>query len=109
MTHRNPEDNALRGATEPRTLAEACDLVTTPDLDVSADGMFGQYGGAHLPPQLAGPMAEVARAYAEARQDPEFYAEYRRLLRDAVGRPCYLLRGSWIRQDQGVLTGRSWA
>ncbi|MWD31126.1 tryptophan synthase subunit beta, partial [Aquicoccus sp. SCR17] len=54
MTHRTPEDNALRGATEPRTLAEACDLVTTPDLDVSADGMFGQYGGAHLPPQLAG-------------------------------------------------------
>ena len=90
MTHRNPEDNALRGAPEPRTLAEACDLVTTPDLDVSADGMFGQYGGAHLPPQLAGPMAEVARAYAEARQDPEFYAEYRRLLRDAVGRPSPL-------------------
>ncbi|MFD8740958.1 tryptophan synthase subunit beta [Streptomyces sp. NPDC059618] len=90
MTHRNPEDNALRGAAEPRTLAEACDLVTTPDLDVSADGMFGQYGGAHLPPQLAGPMAEVARAYAEARQDPEFYAEYRRLLRDAVGRPSPL-------------------
>ena len=90
MTHRNPEDNALRGATEPRTLAEACDLVTTPDLDVSADGMFGQYGGAHLPPQLAGPMAEVARAYAEARTDPEFYAEYRRLLRDAVGRPSPL-------------------
>ncbi|MBU8794017.1 hypothetical protein [Micrococcus luteus] len=23
--------------------------------------------------------------------------------------PRYLLRGSWIRQDQGVLTGRSWA
>ncbi|MHD0175308.1 tryptophan synthase subunit beta, partial [Corynebacterium diphtheriae] len=41
----------------------------------SADGMFGQYGGAHLPPQLAGPMAEVARAYAEARQDPTFSAD----------------------------------
>nr|WP_316249052.1 hypothetical protein [Brachybacterium sp. Z12] len=32
-------------------------------------------------------MAEVASAYEEARHDPEFYAEYTRLLRDYVGRP----------------------
>ena len=94
MTHRNPEDNALRAADaarpEPRTLAEATDLVHTPDLTAGADGMFGTYGGAVLPPELAGPMAEVAEAYEEARHDPEFYAEYRRLLRDVVGRPSPL-------------------
>lgn len=77
-------------APEPRTLAEACDLVHTPDLDVSEDGMFGTYGGAFLPPQLEGPMREVAEAYKEAREDPEFYAEYTRLLRDFVGRPSPL-------------------
>ncbi len=100
-THRGPEDNALRGGartdrahraaltnhTEPTTLAEATDLVVTPELAPAADGMFGPYGGAVLPPQLAGPMQEVAEAYDEARHDPEFYAEYRRLLRDVVGRP----------------------
>ncbi|MEO4038020.1 tryptophan synthase subunit beta [Micrococcaceae bacterium Sec6.3] len=105
MTHRNPEDNALRtaadiagadttagvpDAAEPRTLAEATDLVHTPDLAPSEDGMFGTYGGAILPPPLAGPMREVAEAYAEARHDPAFYAEYARLLRDVVGRPSPL-------------------
>lgn len=54
------------------------------------EGYFGEYGGAHLPPELAGPMAEVAAAYAEAKQDPAFTAEYEALLRDYVGRPSML-------------------
>ncbi|UTX35133.1 tryptophan synthase subunit beta [Micrococcus luteus] len=83
--HHHPADDARPA--EPRTLAEATDLVATPDLAPSADGMFGTYGGAVLPPQLAGPMREVAEAYAQARHDPEFYAEYARLLRDVVGHP----------------------
>ncbi len=53
-------------------------------------GYFGTYGGAHLPPHLVEPMAEVAAAYEEARQDPEFLAEYERLLRVYVGRPSPL-------------------
>ncbi len=77
-------------AAEPRTLAEACDLVSTPDLGISPDGTFGTYGGAVLPPQLEGPMREVADAYDKARHDPEFFAEYSRLLRDFVGRPSPL-------------------
>ena len=55
-----------------------------------ANGYFGTYGGAHLPPHLVEPMAEVAAAYEEARQDPEFLAEYERLLRVYVGRPSPL-------------------
>ena len=55
-----------------------------------ANGYFGSYGGAHLPPHLVEPMAEVAAAYDEARQDPEFLAEYERLLRVYVGRPSPL-------------------
>ncbi|WP_370893760.1 tryptophan synthase subunit beta [Janibacter sp. GXQ6167] len=54
------------------------------------NGYFGRYGGAHLPPHLEAPIAEVAAAYEEARNDPEFIAEYRRLLTDYVGRPSPL-------------------
>ena len=53
-------------------------------------GYFGRYGGAELPPHLVDPIAEVAAAYEEARQDPEFLAELRRLLTDYVGRPSPL-------------------
>ncbi|MGY5765598.1 tryptophan synthase subunit beta [Brachybacterium sp. DNPG3] len=72
---------------EPRTLAEATDLVRAADLGRSVEGSFGAYGGAVLPPPLVGPMAEAAAAYEEARHDEAFYAEYSRLLRDYVGRP----------------------
>lgn len=54
------------------------------------NGYFGSYGGAHLPPHLVEPMAEVAAAYEDARQDPEFIAEYQRLLHVYVGRPSPL-------------------
>ena len=72
---------------EPRTLAEAADLTRSPEFAGNTGGGFGAFGGADLPPPLVGPMAEVAAAYQEARHDPEFYAEYTRLLRDVVGRP----------------------
>ena len=71
----------------PRTLAEATDLTRSPQFSGNTGGRFGQFGGAILPPPLVGPMAEVAAAYEEARHDPDFYAEYTRLLRDYVGRP----------------------
>lgn len=54
------------------------------------NGYFGSYGGAHLPPFLVEPIAEVAEAYEEARKDPAFIAEYERLLRVYVGRPSPL-------------------
>ncbi|WP_153504193.1 tryptophan synthase subunit beta [Cumulibacter manganitolerans] len=54
------------------------------------DGFFGEYGGRFLPPHLEAPIAEVAAAYAEARQDPSFMEEYAALLADYVGRPSPL-------------------
>ena len=36
----------------PRTIAEACDVVTTPHLTLPADGVFGGYGGSVLPAAL---------------------------------------------------------
>ena len=59
-------------------------------------GTFGSYGGAHLPPHLEGPIAEVAAAYEQARQDPQFHAEYTELLRTYVGRPSLLYYASGL-------------
>ena len=85
----------------PTTLAEAADLIQTPELKPSGDGYFGQYGGAVLPEALAIPMAEVAQAYEEARHDPAFYAEYRYLLRDFVGRPSPLMHARRLTEYAG--------
>ncbi|QGH68123.1 tryptophan synthase subunit beta [Pseudactinotalea sp. HY158] len=58
-------------------------------------GFFGSYGGRFLPPHLEAPIAEVAAAYAQAKDDPAFHAEYESLLADFVGRPSplFLARG----------------
>ncbi|MFV0428573.1 MAG: tryptophan synthase subunit beta [Arachnia sp.] len=64
-------------------------------------GYFGAYGGAVLPPFLVAPIAEVRDAYEQARQDPQFQAEYRRLLRDYVGRPSLLYRASNLTEKLG--------
>lgn len=53
-------------------------------------GFFGEFGGAPLPPHLEGPIAEVAREYEKASQDPSFQEEYQALLSRYVGRPSLL-------------------
>lgn len=53
-------------------------------------GFFGEFGGAALPPFLAAPIAEVAVAYAEASQDPDFQHQLQSLLTRYVGRPSLL-------------------
>ncbi len=65
------------------------------------EGNFGAYGGAHLPPFLVEPIAEVRRAYDEARLDPEFMAEYERLLRTYVGRPSLLYHAENLSRQLG--------
>jgi tryptophan synthase beta chain len=59
---------------------------TVPD----AQGHFGPYGGRFVPEALIAALDELAAAYADARQDPEFTAELDRLLRTYVGRPTPL-------------------
>src|SRR5919205_645749 len=53
-------------------------------------GYFGAYGGRFVPETLVAPVAELARAYGEARADAAFRAELADLLRDYVGRPTPL-------------------
>ena len=53
-------------------------------------GHFGPYGGRYVPETLMEPLAELERAYSEARQDPAYHKQLAELLRDYVGRPTPL-------------------
>ena len=55
-----------------------------------AAGRFGAFGGRYVAETLMPLILEVERAYAEARRDPAFDAEWRRLLTHYVGRPSPL-------------------
>jgi len=53
-------------------------------------GRFGTFGGRFVAETLMPNILEVEQAYEDARRDPAFDAEWRRLLRDYVGRPSPL-------------------
>ncbi|NIM07384.1 MAG: pyridoxal-phosphate dependent enzyme, partial [Armatimonadetes bacterium] len=53
-------------------------------------GHFGEFGGIYVPDTLMTPLLEVAEAYEEARQDPDFQQELSYYLREYVGRPTPL-------------------
>ena len=53
-------------------------------------GRFGDYGGRFVAETLMPNVLEVEAAYEEAKQDPAFDKEWRRLLKQYVGRPSPL-------------------
>jgi tryptophan synthase beta chain len=53
-------------------------------------GRFGQFGGRFVAETLMPLILEVEQAYESAKRDPAFDAEWRRLLKDYVGRPSPL-------------------
>ncbi|QHI68414.1 tryptophan synthase subunit beta [Tichowtungia aerotolerans] len=55
----------------------------TPD----ANGNFGEYGGAFLPPQLEGPMKEIHDAYLKISRSADFINELRSIRKHYQGRP----------------------
>ena len=58
--------------------------------DPDARGYFGTYGGRFVPETLMAPVAELERAYFEARTAPAFLDEFAVLLASYVGRPTPL-------------------
>ena len=67
------------------------------------DGMghFGVYGGRYVAETLMPVLKEVEAAYEEARQDPAFEAEFRRLLSEYVGRPSPLYPADRLTESWG--------
>ncbi|MGI4943458.1 MAG: tryptophan synthase subunit beta [Janthinobacterium lividum] len=64
-------------------------------------GRFGDFGGRFVAETLMPNILEVEEAYEEARRDPSFDAEWRRLLRDYVGRPSPLWYAERLTQYLG--------
>ena len=64
-------------------------------------GIFGEYGGQHVPPALTGVLDELERAYTAARQDPAFMAEFKELLSEYAGRPSRLYFSRKMTRDLG--------
>ena len=64
----------------------------TQNFTVSAQGYYGQFGGAHVPEALLKCTQILAENYRRYIDDPEFQAEFRALLKDYVGRPTPLYR-----------------
>ena len=53
-------------------------------------GHYGQFGGRYVAETLMPALFELEKAYQEARRDPKFRGELKRLSRDYVGRPTPL-------------------
>jgi tryptophan synthase beta chain len=69
--------------------------------DPDPRGYYGEYGGRYVPETLVAPVEELERAYREARRDPAFADELRRLLVDYVGRPTPLYEAARLSASAG--------
>ena len=69
--------------------------------DPDARGYYGAYGGRFVPETLMAPVAELERAYFEARVDENFTRELGTLLRHYVGRPTPLYEAARLGADAG--------
>lgn len=66
-----------------------------------ASGQFGGYGGRYMPETLAPALDALERTYRAVRAEPGFWAEYRAMLADYVGRPSPLLYAAAISDELG--------
>ncbi len=64
-------------------------------------GRFGPYGGRYVPETLMFALEQLDAAYAEAKNDPAFQAEFKRLLNDYVGRPSRLYYAQRLTEEAG--------
>jgi tryptophan synthase beta chain len=66
-----------------------------------ARGRFGPFGGRFVPETLMFALDQLDRAYREARADAAFQDEFRRLMRDYVGRPSRLYYADRLTKEAG--------
>ncbi len=67
-------------------------------------GYFGRYGGKFVPETLMSALSELESAYAEARTDTGFQAQYRQLCREFIGRPTPLYPAEQLSARTGGAT-----
>lgn len=66
-----------------------------------AKGRFGDFGGQYVPETLMTEVLRLEKAYEEAKNDPEFQAEFHRLMKEYVGRPSLLYYAENMTKDLG--------
>src|SRR5690554_7781577 len=64
-------------------------------------GRFGPYGGRYVPETLIPALDELENAYRQAQTDDAFMSEYRRVLKEYVGRPSRLYLAANLSQELG--------
>ena len=64
-------------------------------------GRFGMFGGQYVPETVMNAVHELETAYAEAKEDPAFWEEYRRLCREYANRPSLLYYAERMTKDLG--------
>ena len=62
---------------------------------------FGVYGGTYVPETLIAALEELEDEYIRAKNDPAFVEEYRRYLRDYVGRPSRFYFAERLTKEAG--------
>jgi len=67
-----------------------------------SDGEFEGYGGRHVPEPLEEPLAQLAAAYDDIKDDPAFQEELDALLRDFAGRPTPLYHAESLSEAYGA-------
>ncbi len=72
------------------------------DIIIDKDGFYGHFGGAFIPEVLQNNIDELRREYAKAIADPEFMAEFDRMMRHYVGRPSPLYKAERLSKRYGT-------
>ena len=65
---------------------------------------YGIYGGQYIAETLMTPINELAKAYAEAKNDPSFQAEFEEILKNYVGRESALTEAKRLSAHLGGAT-----
>jgi tryptophan synthase beta chain len=68
---------------------------------VDESGFYGEFGGAFIPEMLYPNVEELRTLYLDILGDPTFQAEFRKLLRDYVGRPTPLYLAERLSEKYG--------
>ena len=70
---------------------------TPPD----AQGFFGEFGGRYVPETLVPALEALEQSFQRLQRDPEFVAEYERLLRHYAGRPTPTYHAARLSREAG--------
>ncbi len=76
-------------------------MATTTARPRNVKGRFGPYGGRYVPETLMAALQELEAAYAAARKDKSFRAEFQKLLHEYAGRPTPLFFAQRLTNELG--------